>query len=209
MTILALDPGLTLAWALYRLEANSLTLARYGCERYPGKPHGNAGRESVTLWAAERLAPFAGVDEVCSDNELAGANLATNVPALGAFDACRVFGREHGRHVRGRRVFGEYARRSYVTDVGMLTGRFQRGERIFWKPKTAELREALSELTGFPLTDTKGGRHHILDAVAVGICHSHRAHGWRPADYRPPVRSKAGGTLLARVRAAREDATRK
>lgn len=190
--LLALDPGLTTAWACYRLEGRRLTLVRYGCQRYPGNPKGSAGREQVYQWATALLAPFASADEVATDSELAGANLATNVPALGAFEAARAFGRDHGRRVERGRVYGEYARCSYIRTVGLFTGQEQP-----WKPGVPALRAALSELTGRDLADTTGERRHCLDAIAAGVHHAWKAHRWWPAGWQDPKIEERGREVEA------------
>lgn len=199
--ILALDPGLSFAYALYRLEGRTLALVRYGCERYPGNPHGAAGREQVHAWAVDLLAPFASADEVCSDSELAGSGLATNVPALGAFEAAREFGREHGRRVLpGNWVYGQYARWVYVKTCGRLCGIPVPDGLKRWKPGIREYRVVLATLTKRPLEDTKGERRHILDALAVGIHHAHHAHNWRPENYRPEFKPRVGDAFIRELR---------
>ena len=208
--ILGLDPGLTLAWAAFRLEGDCLHLAGYGCQRYPGNPKGNAGRELVHLWAAGILEPFDSADEVASDNELAGAGLSTNVPALGAFDAARAFGREHGRRVQSGRVFGEYPRWVYVNQCAALAGVFAPSGLTRWKAGIREYRSVLAQLTGRELADTRGGRRHCLDAIACGICHAHRVHNWRPEGYRPPARkARVAREFIDRLDRIREEATSK
>lgn len=208
INILGLDPGLTFAWARIILDSHSLALVSYGCQRYPGNPRGNAGRELVTLWAVGLLKQFATSDEVASDNELAGAGLSTNVPALGAFDAAREFAREHGRRVQGRKVFGEYPRWVYVNQCAALAGVFTPSGLTRWKGDMREYRAVLAQLTGCGLQDTRGERRHCLDAIACGICHAHRIHGWTPRGYRRPARKPlVGQAFIDRLDRIREEAT--
>lgn len=192
--ILGLDAGLTTAWACFALDGQSLTLGQYGCARFPGKPKGNAGREQVYRWAVQLLEPFAMADEVASDNELAGANLLTNVPALGAFDAVRAFARERNRRAKGRKVEGEYARRVYVRQCALLAD-----EPI--PQGIVAYRALLSRLTGRPLEDTKGARHHILDAIAVGVCHAHRTRYWHLPGWVDPKGAKRDRETAAWIKA--------
>jgi hypothetical protein len=118
-------------------------------------------------------------DEVASDNELAGANLLTNVPALGAFDACREFARARGRIAKGRKVEGETMRQTYARRVFLLAD-------MEMDKSIVTYRAALSLLTGRDLRDTKGERRHCLDAMAAGIWHAYAKHYWHPPTWADP-----------------------
>jgi hypothetical protein len=199
--ILGLDAGLTTAWAAFQLDGVRLHLGSYGCERFPGKPHGNAGREQVYRWAKQLLEPFALADEVASDNELAGANLLTNVPALGAFDACREFARARGRIAKGKRVSGEYPRWVYLNQCAALANAFTPSGVERFRCGLPEYRAMLSALTMLPLDDTKGGRRHILDAIAAGIAHAHRVHYWHPTGWQDPKLTRRKAETAAWLKA--------
>lgn len=190
MRLLALDPGLKTAWATFKLERRSLTLLRYGLWTYQpdtrGRVRGEADRERVQAYISEHLKAFERADEVCHDSELSGSSLPTNVPALGAFEACRVFAREHGRRAEGRRVFGQYARWVYWNDCAALANVFIPSGLKRWKAGVGERRAVLETLVGVPLLRTFGEGKHCLDAIACGICHLHRCHGWHPDGWEDP-----------------------
>jgi hypothetical protein len=177
--ILGLDAGLTLAWACFALEGRTLTLGQYGCERYPGKPHGNAGREDVHRWARGVLERFAAADEVARDAPIVGIGNQTNRASLGAFAAVEEFAMARHPAPKGGKVYGQTSKAAYVRRCALLADKPIPTGRV-------EYRAILSQLTGLPLEDTKGERQHCMDAIAAGIHHAYTAHLWHPDGWQDP-----------------------
>jgi hypothetical protein len=194
--ILSLDPGLITGWALFSLQLGyhgALTLVDNGAlESGVGYRDGYAGRTRCRQWLARELETLPPHDEAVTDRDM--ALYATCVPALGAFEAAHAWCDQHGLTTRGKRVIGEYPRKSGIATVERLTGRSVRVVRTFigadgseqTKPVAAvsvpAYRTAIRGLVTLP-GDTK---LHILDAVAIGLHHSHKTHGWRPVGWVEP-----------------------
>lgn len=198
MILLSLDPGLTTGWALFSLQLGyhgALRLLDYGALPAPvAYRDGYAGRVRARQWLAHELPLLPAHDEAVTDRDM--ALYATCVPALGAFEAAHDWCDAHGLTTRGKRVIGEYPRVSGVATVERLAGRSVRTTRRFrdadgstvdkvTKAVSVPLyRVAIGELLGVQFgVDVSG---HTLDAMATGIHHAHKAHGWRPVGWIDP-----------------------
>lgn len=196
MTILALDPGLVTGWALLELDGGRLALnanALMPCGILVPATAGMTGqRQLLNRWldrTAER------VDEIAIEGEIATAAVPSRLEAVRVretIDACLE---------RLGRKPALYAPSTVKAVAKRLSNSEQKG-----LPTKALLREMARDLLGvtWPV-----GPDHVSDALAVGICHAHSVQGWRPDGYRcPPAQSRVGDTFMARIRRAREDATR-
>lgn len=192
--ILGLDAGLTLGYACFKYDAGELTLGAYGVERFPGDPKGNAGKEDVQRWARSILERFATADEVARDAPILLPGMATNRPALGAFAAADEFAMARNPAPKGGKVFGQTSRLAYARRVFLLAD-------MPFSKSTVDYRAALVKLTGHDLRDTRGEKHHALDAIGVGIWHAYTRFLWHPEGWQDPKLTRRKAETAAWLKA--------
>lgn len=180
MIILALDPGLTTGYAFMELtDDGNLSIwdafAQPAGILVPARSGMPGLRSLLRLWLDVVLPD---VDEVCAEGEISTVLMRSNIESLKVREILDDHITEYGRTPT------YYAPTTVKATIKQLSGESFKG-----LPLKTRMRRMLGPIMGI---DWPLGVDHISDALAVGVTHAFKIHGWRPANYMPGPKERKG-----------------